>query len=158
VVLLAQYSARAPAMAGHIFFCHRADEDGPYVARLRAELVPQLGQRMSTQDVHAVEAVVAGVSRCPQAVVLIGPSWLEVRTPGGLRLLDRPDDEVRVSLVASLALGRPLTALLLGEARLPTREELPEPLAALADLDPVRLATPDGDLTPLLARLRPPGA
>jgi hypothetical protein len=107
---------------------------------------------------QSVEAVVASVALSSHAIVLIGPSWPEGPTPTGSRPLGRLNDGIRVSLVAILALGRPLTPLLLGDARLPTKGELPEPLSALAGLEPVRLATPDGDLTPLLARLRPHGA
>ena len=78
---------------------------------------------------------------CDVLLALIGPSWLTVADRAGRRRLDKPDDLVRLEIVA--ALGRPdvlVIPVLVGGTAMPAAADLPEPLAALAACNEVRFS------------------
>jgi CHASE2 domain-containing sensor protein len=63
-------------------------------------------------------------------LAVIGPRWLAAANERGRRL-DQPDDYVRREIAAALARGTWLIPVLVGGARFPPSEELPEPLRPL---------------------------
>lgn len=72
-------------------------------------------------------------------LVLIGDSWVDARDDRSRRRLDDPDDNVRMEVEYALQLRRPMLPVLLDEAVMPHRDELPASLATLPRLNAVRV-------------------
>ncbi len=76
------------------------------------------------------------VSQCDILLAVIGEDWLEVRFDEGprqgQRRLDDPADYVRIEIVSALARGIPVIPVLVGRARMPSEQELPDNLKDLA--------------------------
>jgi hypothetical protein len=73
------------------------------------------------------------------SLVVIGPDWLALVDEQGRRRLDDPDDHVRSEVRSALQSTHPVVPVLVGEAVLPSEEELPPDLAALVRRQAVEL-------------------
>jgi TIR domain-containing protein len=73
------------------------------------------------------------LNECEALIVLIGPDWLKAQDPdSGQRRLDNPGDWVRREVEAGLQRGVRVIPVLMGGARMPKAEHLPEPIRGLA--------------------------
>ena len=79
------------------------------------------------------EVLSQAVAECDVLLVLIGRKWLRVKDKSGKPRLENPNDWVRVEIVAALERDIPVIPILIGGAPMPQEEELPAPLAELAD-------------------------
>lgn len=79
------------------------------------------------------------IGRCDAFVAMIGPNWLDARDEQGRRRLDDPGDFVRLEITAALNRNIRVIPVLVGGARLPTAEELPEPLDRLVNRHAISL-------------------
>ncbi|MEV8450762.1 toll/interleukin-1 receptor domain-containing protein [Streptomyces parvus] len=110
------------------------------------------------------EVLVNQAAACKLMCVLIGPEWLDARNEGGVRLLDRDHDWVRVEIATALRAGNRVVPVLLGDATmLPDASELPAEIAELGRLQFLRVPEthlPDGleQLGDALAALLPGAA
>jgi len=75
-------------------------------------------------------------------LVLIGHDWLKVTDKSGNRRIDNPKDYVHYEIRRALDLGKKVVPMLLDGAPLPRRDELPAPLAQLAEQQISRLDIP----------------
>jgi hypothetical protein len=73
------------------------------------------------------------------SLVVIGPDWLALEDAQGRRRLEDPDDHVRSEVRSALQSTHPVVPVLVGEAVLPSEEELPTDLAALVRRQAVEL-------------------
>ena len=71
--------------------------------------------------------------------MVIGPDWLGATDPEGRRRLDDPEDHVRSEVRSALASPNPVVPVLVGDASLPTEDQLPDDLKALARRQAVEL-------------------
>jgi hypothetical protein len=74
----------------------------------------------------------AALARTNVLLAVIGPRWLDARNDLGRRRLDDPRDHLRLEIATALRRGLDIFPVLVGGARMPTAEELPEDLRALA--------------------------
>ena len=81
--------------------------------------------------VDFAEAISRAVAAC-QVLVVVGPKWLTATEQRGRRRLDDPDDLVRLEIEADLARDVRVIPILVGDAVMPGRDDLPESLAGLA--------------------------
>lgn len=81
--------------------------------------------------VDFAEAISRAVAAC-QVLVVIGPKWLTGTEQRDRRRLDDPDDLVRLEIEAALARDVRVIPILVGDAVMPGRDDLPESLAGLA--------------------------
>jgi hypothetical protein len=65
-------------------------------------------------------------------LVLIGPSWLDAKDPGGHRRLENPADFVRQEIAAALKRNIRVAPVLVQGAQMPAHDQLPEALRDLA--------------------------
>ena len=72
------------------------------------------------------------VGACDIFLAIIGPVWETVEDEGGVRRLDNPEDFVRIEIAHALERGIPVIPVLVGGARMPSSENLPENLKSLA--------------------------
>jgi hypothetical protein len=87
-----------------------------------------------------VEVINRKVGACEIAVVSIGPNWLSATDASGKRRLDDEEDFVRMEIIAALERKIRVIPVLVGGARMPRREDLPEALAPLSRRNAIELS------------------
>src|SRR5262249_4530626 len=98
------------------------------------------------------------VQKCDVLLALVGPKWAESTDPKtGLRRLDNPDDFVRIEIVAALNRGIPVVPVLLDDAPMPNRDQVPQDLRPLLgrNAEFVSYRTFDTDVERLIKKLSP---
>jgi TIR domain len=86
-----------------------------------------------------VDQVERAISTADVSLVVIGPDWLGATDAEGRRRLDDPEDHVRSEVRSALESPNPVVPVLVGEASLPSEDELPEDLKALARRQAIEL-------------------
>ena len=128
------------ARAGpHIFVSYRRDDASAYAGRLHDYLVERFGKTNVFIDIESIEpgvdfaqVVEKTLTECDAILVVIGRSWSSAADRDGRRRIENPNDFVRLEIERALALGtRRVIPVLVGGARVPEVEELPESLARL---------------------------
>jgi hypothetical protein len=122
-----------------IFISYRRDDSAGYAGRVYDRLCARFGPEqvfMDLDDIKPgddfVKVLDETEKNCAALVVVIGRSWLTVRSSDGtLRLFD-PKDFVRQEIAAGLKNNVRLFPVLVGGSRMPQLPELPEDLASLA--------------------------
>lgn len=131
----------------NIFIGYRREDGAGWAGRLHADLQAQLDR--NSQIFMDVDGIPPGedfrtyidhaIAQCDAFVAMIGPNWLDARNEQGRRRLDDPHDFVRLEIAAALNRDIRVIPVLVGGARLPTAEELPEPLGPLVNRHAVSL-------------------
>jgi len=122
-----------------IFISYRRDDSAAYAGRLYDRLSTHFGAERVFMDVDGikpgddfVKVLDETESSSAALVVVIGRTWLTVRSAnGGLRLLDA-QDFVRREIAAGLQRNLRLFPVLVGGASMPQTQDLPDDLATLA--------------------------
>jgi pterin-4a-carbinolamine dehydratase len=90
---------------------------------------------------HFPTTISTAVKNAIVVLVVIGREWISVQDPQTFRRrLEMEDDWVRQEVEAALAGGGIIIPVLIEGATMPTKEQLPEPLQALAPLNAVQLS------------------
>jgi tetratricopeptide (TPR) repeat protein len=153
-------------LQGGIFINYRGEDSYSYGALLHAELSRRFGSSLVFLDSESipagadyVEQLLDRVRQARVVLVVIGTRWLAAAGPAGRRI-DDPADWIRRELVEAFAYGLRVIPVLTDGADMPTEEDLPDQLAALArcqyrqlrhrdaSADLARLATDLADLDP----------
>src|ERR1700694_5701031 len=120
-------------MAGGIFINYRRGGDSGKPVRLCDRLLEAFQPEQLFMDVDSVPPGVdfvrmleEKVSQCDVLLAVIGKDWIDTRDATGARRLDNPDDFVRVEIESALKQGKRVIPVLVHEARMPSRDELPE--------------------------------
>jgi len=79
--------------------------------------------------VDFAEVITRAVGSCDVLLAVIGPGWLTAPDEAGQRRLDDPDDLVRLEVEAALARDVRVIPVLVEDATMPRRKDLPEDLA-----------------------------
>ena len=129
-----------------VFISYRREEAADMSGRIADFLDRRFGAGTTFRDVNAilagsnfVMALQRGLDESRVVLVLIGPRWIHIQEPNGMRRIDSPNDFVRYEIGAALRAGKRVVPVLLDGATLPTVAELPPDLAALAEQAPVVL-------------------
>jgi len=130
-----------------IFICYRRQDTSGYAGRLHDALVPAVGRESVFMDIDTLRPgvdfateignILAGTD---VVLALIGPHWADSRDDSGQRRLDQRHDYVRLEIAAALQHGVRVVPVLVGGARLPKRETLPEEIQRLTDRHAVELS------------------
>ena len=133
-------------MAGRIFTNYRRGDDPGNTGRLFDRLQETFAPEQLFIDVDNIppgldfiRVLEEQVSQCDALLVVIGPRWLDAADPQGKRRLDSPDDFVRIEIESALTQGKRVIPVLVGDARMPAADELPETMRLLARRNAVRL-------------------
>ena len=136
----------APPAYG-IFISYRRSDAGPYARLLQVQLRLHLADAPVFMDLDSIEAgtdfaeaIEAGVRSCRILVALIGPRWLTVSDGEGRRRLDDPDDYVRFEIRTALERCVRVIPVLVDDAIMPRRQQLPDDLAKLARLNALQMS------------------
>ncbi len=121
-----------------IFISYRRRDSEGYVLWMHDKLVEAFGQEQVFMDVSIepgddfVDVLDAALSNCEVMLVVIGPQWISVTNDDGQRRLDDPDDYVRYEIISAMQRGVLIIPALVGGARMPGDNILPDELASLA--------------------------
>jgi TIR domain len=136
-------------MAGKIFINYRREDSRADAGRLYDRLHALYPTRIF-RDVgslepgvewrEAIEKVLGDSDAC---LVVIGKNWLTMTDASGRRRLDDPRDVVRQELQTALKSGMRVFPLLVGGAKMPPEEDLPEDLRSLARRNALEISEQD---------------
>jgi formylglycine-generating enzyme required for sulfatase activity len=127
------------APGSRIFISYRREDTEHPVGRLADDLRKHFAREQVFQDIASIDpgvdfidALQQGLDTCAAVLVVIGPRWLIAADAKGRRRLDLPDDWVRREVAESLKRpGVRVFPVLVGDADMPSAEDLPEPLRPL---------------------------
>lgn len=134
------------ATAQKVFICYRREETAPYAGRIYDAMVARFGEDNVFMDVDMAPGVdferriTEVVSGCVALLIVMGPRWAEAAEDGHRRL-DNPGDFVRLEVETGL--NRPEVTpipVLVGGARMPRREDLPEDIRGIARRNAIELS------------------
>ena len=134
-------------MNAKLFINYRREDTAPYAGRLYDRLIAHFGEDQVFIDIDQiepgedfVEVINRKVGTCDIAIVAIGPNWLSATDASGKRRLDDEEDFVRMEIVAALQRKIRVIPVLVDGARMPGRQDLPEPLAPLSRRNAIELS------------------
>lgn len=149
---------------GNIFICYRRDDSRDVSDRIFGELKRHFSRNRLFKDVNNIPPGVnfktyieTELQKSAVMLAIIGPNWLS-KNADGLRRLDDPADLVSIEISTALRLQIRIIPVLVGGAKMPTRDMLPTTLGSLADLHATTVRSDpdfDGDLIRLRAVLEP---
>lgn len=144
--------APVPEIGKSIFISYRRADSAYITGRIYDRLEREFGPNSIFRD---VDDILAGrnftqqlemeLARCDLMLVIIGRDWLDIKNHGSdERRLDNPNDIVRLEVETALDRRIPVIPVLVRDANIPARGDLPltlKPINALAGLqvrpDPV---------------------
>ncbi|MBU2582739.1 MAG: TIR domain-containing protein [Alphaproteobacteria bacterium] len=133
-------------MAKEIFISYRRDDSAGTTGRIYDRLVSSFPDDGVFMDVDAamhgldfVKVLSDKIATTDLVAVIIGPNWLTAHNHQGERRIDTADDFVRIEVSAALQRDVPVIPVLVDGARMPTAQELPQDLKALARRHAVEL-------------------
>ena len=120
-----------------VFISYRRDDSAGYAGRIYDRLCLHFGADHVFMDVNDikmgddfVKVLEETEQGCTALLVVIGRSWLTSRLPDGAARLFDPQDFVLREISTGLKNNVRLFPVLVGGARMPQAQELPEELAA----------------------------
>jgi hypothetical protein len=134
-------------MPGKIFISYRRDDSAAQVHGIAQYLDRAIGRHQIFVDVDMIPGtnfhreLEKRLGECAVLLALIGPGWLDATDDQNRRRLDDPDDWVRLEISHALKRGITVIPVLLGGAKLPKREALPEDIQGLLDHQAARVGT-----------------
>ncbi|MBC7944589.1 MAG: toll/interleukin-1 receptor domain-containing protein [Burkholderiales bacterium] len=147
---------------GHIFISYRRDDSAGYARAIYDQFVQHFSIERVFMDVDAIEpghpfdeAIERAVGQCEILLAVIGKRWLGQQAGTSPRIND-PKDYVRLEIGAALSRNIRVVPVLLDGASMPTEEELPEPLRALARRNAIEISNSrfKSDVERLIAAVR----
>jgi len=129
-----------------IFVCYRRDDSSGHAGRLFDKLVDQFGEDRIFMDIDTIEpgedfvtVIENAVGSCEILIAIIGRDWLSSAGKTS-RLLDNPNDFVRVEIAAALKRDIRVIPVLVQRATMPKPQDLPDDLARLSRRNAVELS------------------
>jgi len=125
-----------------IFISYRRDDSAVYANLIFRRLAACFGHRNIFYDVDAIpvgldirDAIGSAVMQCDVLLAVLGEKWADARFKEGARAgqkrLDDPQDWVRLEIESALERKIPVVPVLVGNAKIPELQQLPEPLREL---------------------------
>ena len=135
------------ASAPKLFICYRREETAAYAGRLYDALAGQFGDRNVFMDIELepgidfVERITEVVGACHVLLVIVGPRWATLANGEEHARITNEEDFVRLELEAALRRpGLRVIPLLVGGARMPPSDVLPEAVRALTRRNALELS------------------
>lgn len=146
-----------------LFISYRRDDQAGFAGRLADALGSAFGTDNVFRDIDDIrpgEDFVAALTKQLHSIdvmlVIIGPGWLTAHR-NGIRRLDEPEDFVRKEIQVALDSGKAVLPVLVGGAAMPTADDLPATIGALARRQAFALSDPgwSSDVARLTESIRP---
>lgn len=136
-----------------IFISYRRQDSEDITGRIRERLAGAFGGSSVFKDTQSIPQgsefpviLAERINDASAALIIIGPSWLSIAEKGRQRLFE-PKDYVRAEVEAALSNPSLLVLpVLVRNAKMPQRDELPKSIASLADRNAIVVRSdPDFD-------------
>ncbi len=122
-----------------LFICYRRDDSGENADRLRVWLEERMGKDAVFMDVVSITGAINWrqhveemIIKSKSVIVVIGSTWLSDR-------LTEKDDAVRFEIECAIKNNIPLIPILVNDAQMPGRQQLPQSIADIADINATRI-------------------
>ncbi|MDO9161004.1 MAG: toll/interleukin-1 receptor domain-containing protein [Methylococcaceae bacterium] len=122
-----------------LFLSYRRADTAGYAGRLATVMRKQFGEDQVFQDIETIApgsdfraTIETAIGKSQVLLVLIGNTWLTECDKQGQRRLSDPADFVRLEIAIALRRGLKVLPVLVEGARMPSEEELPADIKALA--------------------------
>lgn len=129
-----------------IFINYRRQDSEGYVGRLYDHLAQHFQRDDLFMDVDSippgadfVQVLETAVAQCDVMIAVIGPGWLTCADESGERRLHQWNDFVRIEIASALKQNKLVIPVLVGRARMPTPNDLPDDLHPLCRRNAVEL-------------------
>ena len=154
---------KAPAKSGIVFISYRRSDSSGYAGRIREKIAKSFKKRAVFLDLEIdpgadfLEAIRHALTASSLLLVIVGPEWLTTKDADGRMRLSNPDDYVRFEIHTAMKQGIKVIPVLVGGARMPSPQELPDGLQSFAQFQAFELSDTrwDYDLANLVAVIRP---
>ncbi|HZM94425.1 MAG TPA: toll/interleukin-1 receptor domain-containing protein [Vicinamibacterales bacterium] len=127
-------------MPPRIFISYRRDDAAGDAGRLADHLIRRFGRNQVFLDIDTIDpgtdfvrVLHKSLQETAAVLVVIGPRWTSALAANGARRLDDANDFVRLEVETSLERNIPVVPVLVQGASMPRAEDLPAPLASLAN-------------------------
>jgi hypothetical protein len=117
-----------------IFISYRRSDSAAIVGHIYERLVGRYTKASVFRDIDDIppgwdfnDYIKRELSRCDIVLVVIGPRWLGAGSNASLRI-QQIDDPVRIEVEAAVASGAAVIPVLVEDARVPAKEDLPDSL------------------------------
>jgi hypothetical protein len=132
-------------MAGKIFINYRRGDDSPAAQAVFGRLEQAFPHEQLFMDVDNIEpgldfVRVLNEQQCDVLISIIGKNWLDARDAHGARRLDNPEDFVRIEIESALQQDKRVIPVLVGQAQMPSADQLPDTMKPFARRNAVRLS------------------
>ncbi len=134
-------------MRNAIFISYRRDDSEGEAGRLFDDLIRAFGSDNVFMDVAGIkpgvdfrQAIEQNVANCGVLLAVIGPNWVSMTKPGGVRRIEDPSDFVALEIAAALKRQVPVIPVLVHDARMPSPDQLPESLKDLSYRNSVEIS------------------
>jgi WD40 repeat protein len=131
---------------GRIFVSYRREDSAHVAGRLTDRLIERFGVGKVFIDVDSLEpgvdfteSIERAVEACNVLLAVIGGKWADVKDERGKRRLEDPSDFVVLEIRAALERGVRVIPVLVDDARMPRRDDLPPALERLSRRHAVRV-------------------
>ncbi|HZP10668.1 toll/interleukin-1 receptor domain-containing protein [Methyloceanibacter sp.] len=125
-------------MTKKVFISYRREDTAAAAGRVFDRLSHLLSKSNVFFDVSAIgggedfaQRIATEIGKSDAVLVFIGDKWLDPASPGGGPRICEPDDYVRAELRAALARPLLVVPVLVGSARMPKPDRLPEDIRAI---------------------------
>ncbi len=130
-----------------IFINYRRTDSEGYVGRVYDHLIQHFDPADIFMDVNSIEpgadfiqALEDAVAACDVFIAMIGPAWLTAADDQGQPRLMEWNDFVRLEIASALKQDKLVIPVLVGRAKMPAPDDLPEDLQALARRNAIELS------------------
>ncbi len=130
-----QPDGHAQQSGGQIFLSYRRKDSADVTARIRERLVATFGRSAVFFDVDSIPLgvnfrahIVATLAQCKACLAIVGPDWVDICDDKGQRRLDDFNDPIRVEIETALRIDRRVIPLLVDNAQVPERDQVPDSL------------------------------
>src|SRR6188768_3791005 len=142
-------SGQAPSRGSQprIFISYRRSDSAAIVGHIYERLVARYTKESVFRDVDDIplgwdfsDKIKRELSGCDIVLVVIGPRWLGAGSDGNLRI-QQTDDPVRIEVEAAVESGAAVIPVLVEDARVPKREDLPDSLKGFGSRNAAEIRT-----------------
>jgi hypothetical protein len=131
-----------------IFISYRRNDTAYASSAIYDRLAAHFGRDQVFLDLEVIppgvdfaQAITHAIRRSSICLVIIGDKWLSGRDAAGARRMDHPQDFIRLEIETAFAQGIAVIPVLVGNAWMPSPNDLPASLHQLSQLNAVELRT-----------------
>lgn len=150
---------QAQKAGGQIFLSYRRKDSADVTARIRERLVGEFGREAVFFDVDSIPLgvnfrahIVATLAQCKACLAIVGPEWVNICDDKGNRRLDDFNDPIRVEIETALRIDRRVIPVLVGNANVPERDQVPDSLHGFCSQNAFKVR-PDPDFDQDMSKL-----